>query len=84
MLLEKLVRANNKNYLSWPPDIDTSTKIDKKFRCPHKGCNKVFVNVHQADDCGCRFCLECLDSITREADPVCPSCNYKLMSNVFI
>ena len=41
--------------IAWPP-LKT-TKIDTKFICPI--CMQVMSNVHQADDCGCRFCLEC-------------------------
>ncbi len=35
--------------------------VDERFKCPE--CKRVFENVHQADDCGCRFCLKCLDKM---------------------
>ena len=34
------------------------TKIDDKIKCPL--CKNILTNVHQADDCGCRFCQSCL------------------------
>ena len=42
--------------LAWPP-CDPKD-IDEKYICPK--CKYVMVNVHQADDCGCRYCLDCL------------------------
>ena len=26
-------------------------------------CKRIIVHAHQADDCGCRFCFECLDEL---------------------
>jgi hypothetical protein len=26
-------------------------------------CKRIIVNAHQTDDCGCRFCFECLDEL---------------------
>ena len=45
--------------LSWPPchPID----VDKRFMCSK--CKLVMVNVHQADDCGCLYCSECLQQL---------------------
>ena len=50
---------NNGNGLSnkWPP-FDSS-HIDDEFKCPK--CKEIMFNVHQADECGCRFCFECLN-----------------------
>jgi protein-arginine kinase activator protein McsA len=42
------------------PVID-EINIDDQFKCPE--CKNVFENVHQADDCGCRFCYNCLDKM---------------------
>ena len=47
------------NTLSWPPC--DSKDIDEKYVCPK--CKKVMVNAHQADDCGCRYCLTCLEQM---------------------
>lgn len=47
------------NGLNWPPV--KSELIDDKFKCP--GCKQVLKNVHQAYDCGCRFCYDCLDNL---------------------
>ena len=48
--------------LSWAPcDLKDTTNIDDKYICPK--CKTLMVNVHQADDCGCRFCLDCLDQM---------------------
>ena len=41
--------------LSYPP---INSKIDERYKCPL--CKNIMIDVHQADDCGCRFCLECL------------------------
>ena len=44
---------------SWPPvNLDI---IDSKYKCPQ--CMNLLVSVHQADDCDCRFCYECLSLI---------------------
>lgn len=45
--------------LNWPPH--ELNKISNNFICP--SCKKLFVNIHQTYDCGCRFCYECLDSM---------------------
>ena len=45
--------------LSWPPCAKDD--IDEKYVCPK--CKKVMENVHQADDCGCRYCLDCLEQM---------------------
>ena len=47
------------NNLAWP-ECDLKD-IDEKYVCPK--CKKVMENVHQADDCGCRYCLECLNEM---------------------
>jgi hypothetical protein len=63
--------------LSWPPcDIK---EIEQKFVCPM--CSQVMVNVHQADDCGCRYCLDCLDKIIESGERKCFKCKYDLASN---
>jgi hypothetical protein len=49
--------ANDSVSFKWPP-FD-STQIDDEFKCPK--CKEVMFNVHQADECGCRFCFECLN-----------------------
>ena len=46
------------NELTYPP---TRNKIDVKFFCPL--CEQILLNVHQDDDCGCRYCLECLQKL---------------------
>ena len=48
--------------LSWPPcDLKDTKNIDDKYVCSK--CKTLMVNVHQADDCGCRYCLDCLDQM---------------------
>ena len=47
------------NSLSYPP-CDPKD-IDEKYVCPK--CKKVMSNAHQADDCGCRYCLTCLEQM---------------------
>lgn len=47
--------------LSWPP-CDISS-IESRFKCSHPKCKKIIVNPHQADDCGCRFCFQCMDEL---------------------
>ena len=48
--------------LSWPPcDLKDTKNIDDKYICPK--CKCLMVSVHQADDCGCRYCLDCLDQM---------------------
>jgi hypothetical protein len=57
--MQKAVSSNNTSLLAWPPcNLD---KIDDKYKCPK--CRQIMVNVHQADDCGCRYCLECLEEM---------------------
>ncbi len=47
---------------SWPPcDLKDTKNIDDKYVCPK--CKTLMVNVHQADDCGCRYCLDCLNQM---------------------
>ncbi len=47
---------------SWAPcDLKDTKNIDEKYICPK--CKSLMVNVHQADDCGCRYCLDCLDQM---------------------
>ena len=46
------------NELTYPP---TRNKVDVKYLCPL--CQQILINVHQADDCGCRYCLECLKKL---------------------
>ena len=72
----KALQYKSNSVLSWPPVA--MEMIDNKFKCP--SCNKLYVNVHQADDCGCRFCLDCLDNIVKQEDRTCPVCKYKLAS----
>jgi hypothetical protein len=45
--------------MGWPP-IDLES-IDNEFKCPE--CNNIMINAHQADDCGCRYCHDCLDKM---------------------
>ena len=45
-------------YLSWPP---ISNKIDAKYICSI--CKNILRDAHQADDCGCRYCSECMNSL---------------------
>ena len=50
--------------LSWPPYNDTlllKKEEVEKFKCSH--CKSLLVNAHQADDCGCKFCAQCLDEM---------------------
>ncbi len=39
------------------PPFD-QTKIESKYKCSY--CKNVLKNSHQANDCGCNYCLECL------------------------
>lgn len=48
----------NLAYLSWPP---ISNKIDAKYICSI--CKNILRDAHQADDCGCRYCSECMNSL---------------------
>lgn len=54
-----LFTLNNNGHVlnKWPP-FDSS-QTDDEFKCPK--CKEVMFNVHQADECGCRFCFECLN-----------------------
>jgi hypothetical protein len=55
-------KLNSNEDFSWPPcDLKDTKNIDDKFICPK--CKTLMVNVHQADDCGCRYCLDCLDQM---------------------
>ena len=62
----------------WPP-VDL-TRIEPKYLCP--ACNGIIIRAHQADDCGCRFCLSCLEKILLRGDTSCTSCGQKLTSTV--
>ena len=56
----EIITAN----LSWPPCnymLLLKKEEVEKFKCSH--CKELLVNAHQADDCGCRFCSECLDKM---------------------
>lgn len=64
----------NSSTINYPP-FDTSS-IDPKFKCPE--CHEIMVNVHQADDCGCRYCHGCLDKII--ANKKCTQCDFALVS----
>ena len=66
--------------LSWPPIDPSLNKIDPRFKCPL--CQKIYVNVCQVDDCGCRFCFNCLEDIRDSKKEKCPKCCFKLASNV--
>ena len=68
------------NNLSWPP-LQNNT-AHEKFKCPC--CKKVLINVHQADDCGCRYCYECLDKIFKQNIKQCLRCNFTFASTVLI
>ncbi len=41
------------------PPVDLA-KIELKYICPQ--CKSIMNQVHQAYDCGCRFCFDCLDN----------------------
>ncbi|RNA39494.1 TNF receptor-associated factor 2 isoform X2 [Brachionus plicatilis] len=58
------------------PPFDSS-KIDLKYKCPQ--CSKIIVNAHQADDCGCQYCLNCLAQILVPGH-VCKNCGIKFQS----
>lgn len=36
-------------------------QIDPEFRCSL--CNNIMLDVWQADNCGCRYCSDCLDKV---------------------
>lgn len=59
------------------PPFDSS-EIDPKYKCPQ--CLKVIVNAHQADDCGCQYCLSCLTKILVSGN-ICKNCGIKFESN---
>lgn len=59
-----------------PPGFESV--VDKKFICPV--CDKVMANTHQADDCGCRFCFECLKELHNAGVKKCPSCKQNFES----
>jgi len=50
--------------------------IDDKFICQY--CKKIFINIHQADDCECKYCL-C--KIHKNNINDCVVCKYKFVSN---
>ena len=52
-MLENIIKNNDLNALSYPP-----CELDKKYTCPI--CQNVMVKAHQADDCGCQYCHDCL------------------------
>ncbi len=66
--------------MSWPPF--KTDRINPKFKC-HL-CKEVYVNVYQADDCGCRFCYNCLNSMSQNKKVYCPNCNFKFASYVSV
>jgi len=45
--------------LSYPPCVFLEEEDANKYKC--SACKNVMVNVHSADDCGCRYCFTCLD-----------------------
>ena len=55
IMVQNIEGLSNIKNLSYPP---IKSKIDDKYLCPK--CKNIMIDVHQADDCGCRFCLECL------------------------
>ena len=59
MLIEE--SSNNSSLPNACIPLCKQDKIDNKYMCPK--CRKIMVNVHQADDCGCRYCLECLEEM---------------------
>ena len=47
---------------SLPPcDLSKFLATNSPILCPW--CKRIIENAHQADDCGCRFCLKCLDEL---------------------
>ena len=70
------------NNLSWPPMfIEKLGEISlDKFKCAY--CKNILVNVHQADDCGCRFCFECFEKMHKNKIKKCPSCHFCFASTV--
>ena len=68
---------NNENIFSYPPKTNL-INIDTKFFCPV--CKDLMKNVHQADDCGCKYCYECLDTFLKD-NKVCIKCNFLFASN---
>ena len=45
--------------LSYPPCTFSKEEDVKKYKC--SACKELMVNVHQADDCGCKYCFTCLN-----------------------
>ena len=44
--------------LTWPP---ISNQTDAKYICTI--CKNIMIDAHQADDCGCRYCKECMNQL---------------------
>ena len=71
----------NLNNLSWPPNPPLlKDAAYSKFICSY--CKGFLVNAHQADDCGCRFFLECLDTVFKKKLRICPNCSFNFASEV--
>ena len=62
--------------LKYPP-IDMN-KIDDKYQCPM--CSNIIQNAHQMDDCGCQYCLDCLNKVTSDFQK-CLKCDQKINSS---
>lgn len=57
------------------------SKVPDNFRCPI--CKNIITNAVQANDCGCQYCLDCLDQLTKNGSNVnCVKCGVGLESDV--
>ena len=79
-MINSFLNVTNENELSWPPILDKTSELAIKLTCVY--CNKILVNVHQADDCGCRYCFDCLEKMYTEKQKKCPACQFNFASNV--
>ena len=78
LFINKKMNIDN---LSWPPL--TTQLLDPWLLCAK--CLKPMVYVHQADDCGCRYCYDCLTDLhltsPQPNTAFCCRCRFRLASS---
>jgi len=62
-----MIKSINIANLSLPPykefsELQSKNSETNKYKCSK--CKQLIVYAHQADDCGCKFCFECLDQMS--------------------
>lgn len=61
-----------------PLELLTHVDIPANFLCPI--CKNIISNAHQADDCGCKYCYDCLTKFL-ETDKKCIKCSFIFSSH---